>query len=107
MALDSVTSYCDRRVPERVRDQMLPEATVRGSAITINERRPSWREGIGSEWTSQKIAQMRYDATTRRWTIYWADRNGRWLRYPPARPARSVKELLEIIENDSSGAFFG
>ena len=50
---------------------------------------------------------MRYDATTRRWTIYWADRNGRWLRYPPARPARSVEKLLEIIENDSSGAFFG
>jgi len=106
-AVRKVEAYCDARVPKGVRDQVRLEAGVRGNAVTIVERRPPWREGIGPEWTTLKIAQLRYDAATGMWTLYWADRNGRWLRYPDAEPASSIETLIAAIEGDRSGAFFG
>ena len=105
-ALAKVEAYCERHVPEQYRDEMRLDASARGKAITIVERRPPWREDYGPEWTSMRIAQMRYDPATSCWSIFWADRNDRWLRYP-ARPARSIERILAVIESDQSGAFFG
>ena len=100
-------AFCRRRVPDRYHADVRLEVGVRGNAVTIVERRPPWCEGIGSEWSSRKIAQMRYDSATSAWTLYWADRNGRWLRYPDADPSRSVDALIEAIDRDRAGAFFG
>ena len=57
-----------KRLIERVRDEVRPEATVRDNSVTVVERRPPLREGIGTEWTSLKIAQLRYDSATALWT---------------------------------------
>jgi hypothetical protein len=86
-----VRRYCQRRVPPHARDQVRLETVVRGSAITIIERRVPWRDDFGPEWSRLKVAQLRYGHGA--WTLYWADRNGRWLPYPdldpsPGRPAR-------------------
>ena len=106
-AFSKAEAYCDARVPEHVRDQVRLEAGMRGNAITIVERRPPWREGIGPEWSTQRIAQFRFDVGSARWALFWADRNGRWLLYPDAAPAPSIDVLIEAIECDRSGAFFG
>lgn len=106
-AVKKVEAYCDARVPDHVRDKVRLEAGVRGNAITIVERRPPWREGIGSDWSTLKIAQLRYDAVSALWTVFWADRNARWLLYPDAAPASAIETLIEAIESDRSGAFFG
>jgi hypothetical protein len=106
-AIKKVEAYCDARVPEHVRDKVRLEAGARGNAITIVERRPPWREGIRPEWSTLKVAQLRYDAALGTWTLFWADRNGRWLRYPDADPAPSTETLIEAIGGDRSGAFFG
>ena len=106
-AVKKVEAYCDARVPKAARDQVRVEVGVRASALTIVERRPPWSGEIGSEWTTSPIAQLRYDEATAMWTVYWADRNGRWLRYPDAEPAASIEMLIAAIENDRSGAFFG
>ncbi len=41
-----VRRYCQRRVPPQARDQVRLETEVRGSAITIIERRAPWREDL-------------------------------------------------------------
>ncbi len=75
-----VHRYCQRRVPLHARNQVRLETVVRGSAITIIERRAPWREDVGPEWSRRKVAQLRYDHGA--WTLHWAARTGRWLRYP-------------------------
>jgi Protein of unknown function (DUF3024) len=74
-----VRRYCQRRVPPHAHRQVRLETVVRGSAITIIERRAPWRDDIGPEWSRLKVAQLRYDHGV--WALYWANRNGRWLRY--------------------------
>src|SRR6266511_5341653 len=56
-----VRRYCQRRVPPHARDQVRLETVVRGSAITIIERRAPWRDDFGPEWSRLKVAQLRYD----------------------------------------------
>ncbi len=100
-----VRRYCQRRVPPHAREQVHLETVVRGSAITIIERRAPWREDFGPEWSRLKIAQLRYDHGS--WTLHWADRNGRWLRYPALEPSPRLDDLLAEIDRDPAGAFWG
>lgn len=53
-----------------------------------------------------RVAQLRYSASTHHWSLYWADRNGRWHRYPGLQPG-TVGEMLEEIEADPTGIFWG
>jgi hypothetical protein len=106
-AMTKVESFCRRHVPEQYRDEVRLEVTVRGNSVTVIERRPPWREGIGTEWTSLRIAQLRYDSALALWSLYWSDSNDRWLHYADATPARSVDTLIEAIQDDRSGVFFG
>lgn len=107
LAVAKVRRFCESRIPPHVRDKIHLEVQTRGKAITIFERRPPWREDFGPEWSKLKIAQFRWDPNDRTWTIWWADRNGRWLRHPDADPTPDIGELVEFLDGGRSGAFWG
>jgi len=106
-ALERVRRFCEDRVPPEARSAIRLECSLRGSSITIIERRPPWSELVGPEWTSTKIAQLRYDAGNRIWTIYCTDRNERWWRYDFAEPSEDIEDHLAAIDEDPSGLFWG
>ena len=100
-----VRRHCQRRVPPHARDQVRLETVVRGLTITIIERRVPWRHDFGPEWSWLKIAELRYHYGS--WTLYWADRNGRWLPYSDLAPSPRLDDLLAEIDRDPAGAFWG
>jgi hypothetical protein len=100
-ALAEVERYCQSRGSEEIRI----EPTVRGKAITIVERRPPWREDFGAEWSTTRVAQLRYDG--RLWTLYCSDSNDRWWLYDHAPPADRVAPLLGALDEDATGIFWG
>jgi hypothetical protein len=67
-AIAQVERYCQSRVPDEMCSQVRVEHGVRGKAITIVERRPPWHEDFAAEWSSTKVAQLRYDGGT---GIFW------------------------------------
>jgi hypothetical protein len=71
------------------------------------ERRPPWRPDLGPEWTSSAVARLRYVARDKSWTLQWRDRNGRWHRYADANPTADVTVLLNEIDADPTGIFWG
>jgi len=95
----------DRRVPPRVRNEIRMSVETRGNSVTLFEDRPVWR--MPGQWTHGKIAQFRYDPTSDRWTLYWSDRNGRWLRNPTTRPTTNIAALIQEVDKDPAGAFWG
>jgi hypothetical protein len=103
--LARIRRYCRTRVPARLRDQVRIEAQVRGSSVTVFDRRPPWHPDL-TEWSKVSVAQLRYSEGTHHWSLYWADRNGRWHRYPGLQPG-TVGEMLEEIEGDPTGIFWG
>jgi hypothetical protein len=106
-AVSQVDRFCEERIPRALRAQVRLEHSVRGNAITIVERRPPWSELIGPEWTTSKVAQLRYDEDDRSWSLYCADRNGRWWLYDDTGPAADVGPLLVAIDEDPTGIFWG
>jgi hypothetical protein len=54
-----------------------------------------------------KIAQLRFEAGTQTWTLWWADRNGRWDRYWDGDAGPDIDELLREIDEDPTGIFWG
>jgi hypothetical protein len=59
-----------------------------------------------NEWSRVPVAQFRYDAEHNHWTLYCADRNSRWHRYDLVAPG-TVEQLLEEIDHDPTGIFWG
>ena len=102
-AVAQVAAYCERRSTDDYRI----EHTVRGASITILERRPPWNPAYGSEWSSLKVAQLRYDDAARRWRLFSSGSDDRWHPYELASPAPDVAPLLVAIEEDRTGIFWG
>lgn len=98
-------AYCERRVPLHVRDSVRLSFRVRGNSVTLVENRAPWK-GNGS-WVDIPRAQFRYDAGSQRWTLYGADRHGRWHVYDEVAPTPDLAQLLAEVERDTSGIFFG
>lgn len=104
----AVELFCESRVPEEHRDEIRLECSRRGDTITIVERRPPWNpELIGTDWTSLKVAQLRFDAASGQWSLYCADRNERWWAYDNIDASGSVDPLLAEIDEDPTGIFWG
>lgn len=102
-----VRTYCEQRIPPHIRDQIRLETATRGRTVTILERRPPWRPDWGPEWSSSKVAQLRYETGAGTWTLHWSDRNGRWHLYNLVEPSPDVEPLLEEIDRDPTGIFWG
>ena len=102
-AASQVAIYCADRSTDD--DRFVHE--VRGSSITIVERRPPWNPDFSSEWPSLKVAQLRYDDAARRWRLYSSSSDNRWHPYELASPAPDVAPLLVAIEEDRTGTFWG
>ena len=102
-AAAKVAAYCDQRSTDDYRI----ERAVRGSCITIVERRPPWNPDFGPEWSSLKVAQLRYDEGAGRWRLHSFGSDDRWHPYELAPAAPAVAPLLDAIEEDRTGIFWG
>lgn len=95
--------FCENRSSDGIR----LEHAIRGSSITLVERRPPWSELAGPQWSSMKIAQLRYDERSRTWSLYACDRNERWFLYDGIHPVPDAGPLLAEIGDDPTGIFWG
>jgi hypothetical protein len=100
-------TYCAEHIPPHVRDQIRIEMTTRGNSVTIWECRPPWRPDFGPEWTRTKVAQLRYDPDHFTWTMFWADRNGKWLAYPRLPSTANFDKVLDELDLDPLACFWG
>jgi hypothetical protein len=106
-AVATVRRYCDAKVPPRYRDELRVEFDTRGKNITIYECRPPWHPELGPDWTRQPVAQLRYNPVDQHWRLYCADRNSRWHYYDMAEPTTRLDELINEIDEDPTGIFWG
>ncbi|MDH7500319.1 MAG: DUF3024 domain-containing protein [candidate division NC10 bacterium] len=97
--------YCAARVPPELRGKVRLGYKIRGNSVTLAESRPHFSDP--SIWVDIVVAQFRYDPSQRRWTLYCADRNSRWMEYLDARPTSDLDELLREVDEDPTGIFWG
>jgi hypothetical protein len=102
-----VRRWCAQRVPESQRDSMQISYSERAGRITISCRRAPVFPELATEWSTAPIAQLRHDAADDRWVLLWPDSGGRWHRYPDETKAVSPAPLLDIVDADPTGIFWG
>ena len=98
-------ALCQLRVPDGARDHYRLEFRVRANAVTLYECHAPWRPG--QPWSRMPSAQFRFDPVRLAWTLYWADRNGRWHLYDDAMPTPDLAMLLAEVNADPTGILFG
>ncbi len=54
-----------------------------------------------------KVAQLRYDEGRAAWSLFCSDSNGRWWEYDELGPTKEVGPLLNEIDADPTGIFWG
>lgn len=94
-------------MPEEHHDEVRLECSRRGNSITIIECRPPWNPELIGEWTSMKVAQLRYDTSSKRWSLFCCDRDERWWPYDNVESSVGVDPLLAEIDADPTGIFWG
>ena len=94
-------------LPDRARGQIRYELDVAVRHVTLLECRPPWRAEYGPEWTRFPIVRFHYAAARREWAIYWRDRNLKFHRFDLVEPSRHIAELLDAVDNDRTGIFWG
>jgi hypothetical protein len=102
-----VRRWCGQRVPEHLRDQIRVECDAGARHLTIVECRPPWRNDRGAERTRFPIARLRYTKATKRWSLYWRDRNLRFHLYDRLAPSPRIDDLLREIDRDPTAIFWG
>lgn len=100
-----VGGLCRRKSPAHLTSEVRIDYVVERHTVTIVERRAPWR--AGEHWSAQGCARFKYTANEKRWKLYWMRRDLKWHAYQLDRPLRSLAALVEEVEIDEYGAFFG
>jgi hypothetical protein len=102
----AMTASCATRIPQDGPDQVRLSRAIDGSAVTLIEHRPHWRDA-SAPWSDMNIARIRWDDATATWSLDWADRNGGWLELEDIPPVGTIQIALEIIDDNPHGCFWG
>ena len=97
--------YCEAQVPPHVRDQLRIGFRFRGHSVTLFEERPGFVDP--DQWTELVVAQFRMDKVTFEWSLFWADRNSRWLPHKEFTPTRNFEAALKEVDANPHGMFWG
>ena len=100
-----LSAYCHARVPARIRDQVRLGFRIDGQAVELLESRPSFDDS--RVWREQAVAKFRYVAAKRVWRLYCQYRDLKWHEYKPRHTARSFAQLLDEVDRDPTGIFWG
>ena len=100
-----VGDYCDRKIPEQLRNQIKLNYKIRGYDVKIIESRPHFIRK--SEWTEHPIARLKFDPDERQWSLYWQRANGRWKKYPDFKPTKDLSKIIDEIDKDQWHVFWG
>jgi len=105
LAEAKLAKYCEQRIPEHARSKVRLSFNSHGNSITLNEERP--RLDDPAKWTTTSVAQFRFDPKSSKWTLYCADRNSRWHKAIESEPEDKIETLLEHVDRDVTGIFWG
>lgn len=97
--------FCSERIPMELQNQIKLEFSKRENYVTLFEKRRYFKDP--SQWTKSKIAQFRYNPDDKKWTLYWWRHTGKWYQYKEIKPQNDLQELVDEVDKDLTGIFWG
>ena len=103
----TVKAFVEKLRPEdpEIRKQLDFGYSYDGKRFKLFEIRPVWTRP--DEIQHLEFAKMRYYKSRSEWNLYWMRASGKWEAYEPYFSSSSLSEMLDIINEDEFGCFFG
>jgi hypothetical protein len=98
--------YCGPVCPPSATNQVRLSYRIAGDDVWICELRPLFRTLGMHAQRAVPLAQLRFDAATRQWTLRHATAEGRSRPYPGAPRSRDFLALLREFDRDPCGLFW-
>lgn len=101
-----VGTFIDQRRPEpNIRHKVDISFRISGQSFEIFEIRPRWDDP--NIKTEGSIAKATYVKKSKSWKLYWKRADMKWHWYEPFGTSESLEEVLEAINQDQYGCFWG
>ena len=94
-----------RPADEEVRKKLDFGYDIEDQSIILFEIRPDWRNP--EIIRHHPYAKATYIKKSGTWKIYWLRGNLKWYSYRPQPTVNSLKQFLEIVQQDNHHCFFG
>ncbi|NQT61999.1 MAG: DUF3024 domain-containing protein [Candidatus Marinimicrobia bacterium] len=100
-----IKQYCDRRNNPDIYEELHLEYEIENQSIIFLEVRQHWQDP--SRKTRSAFAKMRFIRSSKKWNLYMMRQDLKWYLYDPFPESQSYVTLLEVIDKDQHGCFYG
>jgi hypothetical protein len=94
-----------KRPPQHVRHQLDLGFRIVNQSFEIYEIWPKFQNP--EETTETPVAKATYIKSKKIWKLYWKRSDLRWHSYRQFPESKSLEEIIEVIDRDSDGCFWG
>lgn len=94
-----------RRPPPSLRSKVDTAYRLEGQSFVIYNIRPVWNDPERNH--EEHIAKATYVKARKTWKLYWMRADLKWHGYDPLRESRTLERVLQEIEADPYGCFWG
>lgn len=103
----TIKKYIESKRPEdaEIRKQLDMGYSYDGTIAILYEIRPVWDNP--TEIQHIEYAKIRFYKSKRRWKLYWMRASLKWELYDPFPESTHLEKIIEIINEDKHGCFYG
>ena len=94
-----------RRPPAHIRERVDLSFIVNGQSVVIFEVRPQRNDPQNK--IEEPVAKFTFIKSTKEWKLYWMRADLKWHSYKPFPVSKSLEAIIESIEQDAYGCFWG
>ncbi len=104
--IETLENYIERvRPPLEIRKKLDIGYRIEGQSVFIVEIRPRWDKP--DEYMELSVAKTTFVHKKNYWKIFWLRGNLKWYLYDPHPHVKTLREFLDIVEEDELGCFWG
>lgn len=102
--IEVMEAYLEKNRPaEHIRPQLDLGYKIKDQSIIIHEIRPFWNDA--SKTIYPEVAKATFVKAKNHWKVFWLRANLKWYPYDPKPTVKTLKEFVELVEEDRHGCF--
>ncbi len=101
----TVGVFCEQRTPAHLKDKLRYEYEIEKQNVMVYEVRPAFRQE--GKFIRMPMAKLTYVSSRKIWKLFWKRASGKWEKYEPEEEAMELNTLIQEIDQDPYGCFFG
>ena len=96
-----------KRPPIEIRSKLDIGFSYDNNTFEIFEIRPVYSSPDPNDYMKSSFAKFRYIKTQKVWKLYWKRASGKWVSYEPFPESSNLDDIINCIEGDAYGCFYG